>query len=102
MATREQFMRRAAASKMSVMHKRKMSRVLAGVFSGLVVASLAAQIGAQDASDPLQACHQMTDAAARLACFDSEMQRRDALAAPTHGAAAATRKPADDTVGLEG
>jgi hypothetical protein len=75
---------------------------------------------AQESTDPMQACARMTDRDARLACFDHEMQRRDALAA--HGASAAPVAPAatappspsgtpvttakqrlpDDTIGLDG
>ncbi len=64
---------------------------------------------AQSPPDPLEACSQKTDAAARLACFDQEMQRRHAnnttpakpAPAPRPPAAAA-KKPMDDTVGLTG
>jgi hypothetical protein len=72
----------------------------------------------QDNSDPMEFCYHMSDSAARLSCFDKEMQRRHATlhqksAAPTAASAptapstttsmttARTRAP-DDTVGLDG
>jgi hypothetical protein len=65
---------------------------------------------AQAPPDPLEACSQVSDSAARLACFDREIQRRHAKAAGTRmpanaapaPAAPAVRKPGDDTVGLDG
>jgi hypothetical protein len=69
---------------------------------------------AQSPPDPLEACAQKSDAAARLACFDQEMQRRhannttrvtpapEARAATVAPATAAAKKPADDTIGLAG
>ena len=66
---------------------------------------------AQGNADPMEACYQKPDGAARLACFNQEMQRRHPGAAPAAVApqpAAATVAPAsraqsaDDTVGLQG
>jgi hypothetical protein len=64
---------------------------------------------AQAPPDAMEACSQVSDAAARLACFDREIQRRHAPTAGTRSpanaatapAAPAVRKP-DDTVGLDG
>jgi hypothetical protein len=68
----------------------------------LSAAALATTAAAQSAPDPLDACAQKADAAARLACFDKEMQRRHAPhTTPTRTPPAAARQ-ADDTVGLEG
>jgi hypothetical protein len=74
---------------------------------------------AQGSADPMEACSQLSDANARLACFDHEIQRRHdaaasttspANAAPAAPAAAAAKtparavspQPADDTIGLDG
>jgi hypothetical protein len=68
---------------------------------------------AQSKQDPLEACYQQPDGAPRLACFNREMQRRQAAPAsgatattpapaPAPPAAATAKKPADDTVGLQG
>jgi hypothetical protein len=77
---------------------------------------------AQGSADPMEACSQLSDANARLACFDHEIQRRHAAAAsansPANAAPAApaaptapaaktparvvSQQPADDTIGLDG
>lgn len=65
---------------------------------------------AQGRPDPLEACYQQPDGAPRLACFNKEMQRRQAAAAAGAGTAPApaaaptvsAKKPADDNVGLQG
>jgi hypothetical protein len=68
---------------------------------------------AQQSPDPMETCAALGDASARLACFDHEIQRRHAATATankpvdsTPAAAApaplANRKPADDTIGLDG
>jgi hypothetical protein len=75
---------------------------------------------AQETPDPLEACSQVSDATARLACFDREIQRRHAAvagagsaaiaaaaaaAAPAPApipAAVAGHQPVDDTIGLDG
>ncbi|HTV78235.1 MAG TPA: hypothetical protein VMF03_08255 [Steroidobacteraceae bacterium] len=82
---------------------------------------------AQGTADPMEACSRIGDAGARLACFDQEIQKRHAAtdaarvaptpapaAAPapapaartqapaTPSPAAASRPPADDTIGLDG
>jgi len=77
---------------------------------------------AQGSTDPMEACSQLSDANARLACFDHEIQRRHAAAASTHSPAnaapaspasatapaadtparAVSQQPADDTIGLDG
>jgi hypothetical protein len=43
----------------------------------------------QTASDPMEVCFRVSDAAARLACFDSEMRRRHAAATPAPAVVAA-------------
>jgi hypothetical protein len=86
----------------------------------LLLAGLGASTAlAQAPPDAMEACSQVSDAAARLACFDREIQRRHATAAgnrsPADAAPApapasagnapppvARRKPVDDTVGLDG
>ncbi len=93
----------------------------------LTLAYFSAIAAAQSSPDPLDACAQLTDANARLTCFDREMQRRHATtavapttattptvptmatapAAPPKAAsatatAAADQKHSDDYVGLEG
>ena len=62
----------------------------------------------------MEACSQLSDASARLACFDHEIQRRHAAgtgttspanAAPAPGSTPArivSQKPAADTIGLDG
>lgn len=68
---------------------------------------------AQGKPDPLEACYQQPDGAPRLACFNREMQRRQAAvsspsgvtaSAPLAVAAAITPLPAaaPDTVGMQG
>ncbi len=64
---------------------------------------------AQGSPDPMEACSQLSDASARLACFDREIQRRHAATAPIGPAnaapaarAAPAPAPADDTIGLDG
>jgi hypothetical protein len=77
---------------------------------------------AQGSADPMEACSQLSDANARLACFDHEIQRRHAAAASANSppnaapaspaspatptvetpARAISQKPADDTIGLDG
>jgi hypothetical protein len=74
---------------------------------------------AQGSTDPMEACSQLSDANARLACFDHEIQRRHAAAASANSPAnaapapaaaspapapprAVSPQPADDTVGLDG
>jgi hypothetical protein len=66
-----------------------------GLFSSLALA--------QSKQDPLEACYQQPDGAPRLACFNREMQRRQAATAttPATGSTAATPAP-PDTVGLQG
>jgi hypothetical protein len=86
----------------------------------LTLGALPAIAAAQSSPDPLDACTKQTDATARLACFDREMQRRHATAptAPTAtsapaatstpattaapAAAAAIQQHADENIGLEG
>jgi hypothetical protein len=81
--------------------------IVLGLFSTLALA--------QNKPDPLEACYQQPDGAPRLACFNREMQRRQAATAGTTATpatgttavapaapAAVTRKAADDTVGLQG
>src|ERR1700742_1835833 len=54
----------------------------------LALQSIAAIALAQSSPDPLEACAQKSDASARLACFDQEMQRRHTTSsAKTPGAA---------------
>ena len=73
----------------------------------LTLGCLSAIASAQNSPDPLDACVKQTDATARLACFDHEMQRRHATppAAPVAAATAAASadpKHSDENVGLEG
>jgi hypothetical protein len=88
----------------------------------LLLAYCATTALAQGSPDPMEACSQLGDASARLACFDREIQRRHAagtgtrspvIAAPAPAPAPApvpantparvvSQKPADDTIGLDG
>ena len=70
----------------------------------LTLGALPAIAAAQSSPDPLEACVKQTDATARLACFDHEMQRRHATTTtPTVTAtAAANQQHADENIGLEG
>jgi hypothetical protein len=66
----------------------------------LTLGALPAIAAAQSSPDPLEACAKQTDATARLACFDREMQRRHATAPTTPAATstpAATGRPAATT-----
>jgi len=77
-----------------------------GLFSTLATA--------QSTQDPLAACYQQPDGAPRLACFNKEMQRRQAAstassattAAPVASAAASAppvvKTNSDENVGLQG
>src|ERR1700761_131714 len=72
----------------------------------------------QASPDPMDTCASMSDSAARLSCFDHEMQKRHAAiqqssagraaasapAAPNPAAAVSTARtrPEDDTIGLDG
>ena len=90
-------------------------------FGILILAQSSAIVVAQESADPMEACFRMTDPDARFACYDHEMQRRHAVAAPRPGIApaapavatpttipgtasrtTATQRPIDDTVGLDG
>ncbi|HTY92780.1 MAG TPA: hypothetical protein VMC02_02755 [Steroidobacteraceae bacterium] len=85
----------------------------------LTAACLPAAALSQATPDPMEVCFQISDAGARVACFDREMQRRHAAAAaaapavtaapavpaaPAAAAVAPAAKPkaVDDTVGLDG
>jgi hypothetical protein len=68
----------------------------------LTLGAVPAIAAAQSSPDPLDACAKQTDATARLACFDHEMQRRHATTPSTPGAAAADQNHTDENVGLEG
>jgi hypothetical protein len=101
---------------------RKFSAIHSILIGMLLVAHTSATAWAQQNADPMEACFRMTDPDARFACYDHEMQRRHAVAAPHAGnaplapssAAAptatpgttavtpATKRPIDDTVGLDG
>jgi hypothetical protein len=63
-----------------------------GLFSSLALA--------QSRPDPLEACYEQPDGAPRLACFNREMQRRQAAGSTTVPAGDA--KVVADTVGLQG
>ena len=63
-----------------------------GLFSSLALA--------QSKPDPLEACYQQPDGAPRLACFNREMQRRQA--AGSTSVPSGDAKVAADTVGLQG
>ena len=65
----------------------------------LTLGALPATASAQSSPDPLDACAKQTDATARLACFDHEMQRRHAIPSAT---AAANQQHTDENIGLEG
>jgi hypothetical protein len=92
----------------------------------LTLGALPAIAAAQGSPDPLDACAKQTDATARLACFDHEMQRRhtttpatpattgtraatsapSTTSSPTATAApptaTANQQPTDENIGLEG
>jgi hypothetical protein len=68
----------------------------------LTLGALPAIAAAQSSPDPLEVCAKQTDATARLACFDHEMQRRHATTPSTPAAAAADQNHTDENVGLEG
>jgi hypothetical protein len=83
----------------------------------LTLGALSAIAAAQGSQDPLDACAKQTDATARLACFDQEMQRRHTATPTATRAPAATARPAappspatatasqqhtDENIGLEG
>ena len=92
----------------------------------MTLGTLPAIAAAQTTPDPLDACAKQTDATARLACFDHEMQRRHATTPSTPAAtstpaaigkpattttpsataapatAAANQQHADENIGLEG
>lgn len=64
----------------------------------LTLGYLSAPALAQGSVDPMEACSRETDAEARLACFDREMQRRHVDAT----SAADRKQAADDDIGLDG
>ena len=89
----------------------------------LTLGALSATASAQSSPDPLDACAKQTDATARLACFDHEMQRRHATTPTTPAqhahrdstphtttptvtappaTAAANQQHTDENIGLEG
>ena len=57
---------------------------------------------AQAPPEAMEACSQVGDAAARLACFDREIQRRHAATAGITPAPLVRPKRVDDTIGLDG
>jgi hypothetical protein len=63
----------------------------------LTLGALSAIAAAQGSPDPLDACAKQTDATARLACFDHEMQRRHATTPAATSTPAATGRPAATT-----
>lgn len=63
----------------------------------LTLGALPAIAAAQGSPDPLDACVKQTDATARLACFDHEMQRRHATTPAATSTPAATGSPAATT-----
>jgi hypothetical protein len=63
----------------------------------LTLGALSAIAAAQSSPDPLDACAKQTDATARLACFDHEMQRRHATTPAATSTPAATGRPAATT-----
>jgi hypothetical protein len=63
----------------------------------LTLGALPAIAAAQGSPDPLDACAKQTDATARLACFDHEMQRRHATTPAATSTPAATGRPAATT-----
>jgi hypothetical protein len=68
----------------------------------LTLGALSATAAAQGSPDPLDACTKETDATARLACFDHEMQRRHATTPPAPASAATNQQHTDENIGLEG
>ena len=80
------------------------------LFCVLMLGQFSSTAVAQEATDPMEVCFRMTDAGARFACYDHEMQRRHTVAAPRPGIAPSapaatappTSKPIDDTIGLDG
>jgi hypothetical protein len=63
----------------------------------VTLGALPAIAAAQSSPDPLDACAKQTDATARLACFDHEMQRRQAIPSAATSAPAATSTPPNAT-----
>jgi hypothetical protein len=63
----------------------------------VALGALPAIAAAQSSPDPLDACAKQTDATARLACFDHEMQRRHAIPSAAASAPAATPTPPNAT-----
>jgi hypothetical protein len=63
----------------------------------VALGALPAVTAAQSSPDPLDACAKQTDATARLACFDHEMQRRHAIPPAAASAPAATSTPPNAT-----
>lgn len=102
--------------------QRTVSLLAISTLATVAVAQTPSNPPAASTTDPLDACAQMGDPAARLACFDQQMQRRRGTAAPQNppsgasGAAAAPQapdgvsgaapgapaRPAGDKTGLEG
>jgi hypothetical protein len=101
------------------MQQRKAPRVL---FFLVIIGQFSVRALAQESTDEMETCFRLTDPAARLDCFDHEMQRRHSLAArgprvapiaPVAEAAppvvpnapsvtTAIQRPPDNTVGLDG
>jgi hypothetical protein len=92
---------------MTIRITRQLLAIHAVLFGILFLAHSSATAVAQQSADPMDACFQMTDPAARIACYDHEMQRRHAAAAPatipgTTSLTTVTKGPIDDTIGLDG
>ncbi len=92
---------------MTIRIARQFIAIQAALFGIPLLAHSAEPAVAQQSADPMEACFQMTDPAARSACYDHEMQRRHAAAAPattpaTTSLTPATKRPIDDTIGLDG
>ena len=81
----------------------------AAVLCLLLPTGLPAMAAGQQVADPLDACYQLPDTTARVACYDQEVQRRHAAAAQGSHPVAIAPKPTpapsparDDTIGLDG
>jgi hypothetical protein len=92
---------------MTIRITRQLIAIHAVLFGMLLLAHASETAVAQQSADPMEACFQMTDPAARFTCYDHEMQRRHAAVAPasipgTTSLTTATQAPIDDTIGLDG
>jgi hypothetical protein len=107
---------------MEIGSTRQFNSVQTVLFGILIFAQSSVIAVAQESADPMEVCFRMTDPGARYACYDHEMQRRHAVAAPGPGIAppapagadapatlpgtpsttTPVNRPIDDTIGLDG